>query len=175
MGIWYPIVDEMVFRFDFSVKGKARPKAGQGRIYMPSSYTSNKATISWLLKTACMHRLDFFSATALFATEALQFRTRPKPKSKKDAIAQLTDKPIGGFCRGSRQVADTDNFVGTLMDAAPGIIYADDDQVVSSVEERVWCPNGQTGAIWKVLKLGDPCTTKLACFSDKMITPISFT
>ncbi len=136
---------------DFNVKGKARPRFDRrtARAYLPSEYVLNKENVSAVLEEVLFDFPLFFDPVARFTVRVLQFRKRPKLTKAEEARYNI-EHPYGSLALAG-SLADTDNMVGTLMDAAQGLVYADDKQVVSSKEDRVWMPKG--GAYWEICKL----------------------
>lgn len=137
------VVDEFSIRFELRVRGKSRPKfdGRSGRCYMPKAYVNNKEVIRWVLRQAVSFRAGkdpFLSAQHGYVQNIVSLRKRRNPKSKKEVPELEASRPYGGWCFGSSLSADLDNFIGTIMDAAQGVLYVNDNQVVKSSEERVW-------------------------------------
>lgn len=146
-------VDRLEIRFEFSIKGKARPRfdGRSGRAYMPSDYTANKDMIIWVLREALFARPGWFSSDHLFVQQSVMYRKRRKPRSKKDGALMDLETPYGWYAPGSSNSPDIDNFIGTIMDAGNGILYRDDSQIVSSLEERRWAKD--FGAFYRLIKI----------------------
>ena len=146
-------VDRLELHFDFSIKGKARPKfdGRSGRAYMPDSYTANKEMIIWVLRQALFSRPDWFSADHLFIQQSVLYRRRRKQRSKSDGLRMEEEMPYGWYAPGASNSPDIDNFIGTIMDSGNGILYRDDSQVVSSLEERRWADS--FGAFYRLIKI----------------------
>lgn len=173
----YDVEDSLNLIINFNVKGKARPRfdGRSGHAFMPSSYVNNKDQIQWLLREVLFERPEFFSAASPFKILTLQLRPIPKGRSKRDREQIRSERPPGSYARGNRRVADLDNMVGTLMDAGVGILWADDDQVVSSTEDRIWADF--PGAVWCIQKLKGVPTWKntLSVSSAETAIPLLFT
>lgn len=151
-------VDRLSVRFYFAVKGKSRPRfdGRTGRAYMPGDYELNKDDIKWVLREAMMvgGKHDFLSARHVYMERVIAFRRLRKPTSKADARRLSEQRPVGGHARGCSGAADTDNLIGTIMDACQGVVYPNDSAVVLSLVERTWAKNW--GAFYEVIKVKDP-------------------
>lgn len=148
-------VDRVSIKFEFSIKGKARPKfnGNTGTAYMPTSYVTNVDAIKFIIREYIAfysRKTDFLSSTHGYDQRIVGYRKRRKPKNKKDLEWLEKHRPYGGLCFGCSGAPDLDNFIGTLMDASNGVLYPDDRQVVASQEYRIW--SDIWGAEYTVIK-----------------------
>lgn len=134
----------------FRVKGKARPRFNMksGCAYMPQDYTLNIQDLQWRLRIAAMSNLGFMSPSAQYRVLLVGFRKRRQAKTARQIALRDQECPLGQFATGK---PDVDNLLGTVMDAATAILYADDLQVVDARVARVW--SEQFGAVLEIDKL----------------------
>lgn len=115
---------------------------------MPQDYTLNIQDLQWKLRTALMGSPGFMSATAMYRVTLVGFRKRRKATTPRQQAKLDQECPLGGLATGK---PDVDNMLGTVMDAATSILYADDVQVVDARVARLW--SDQFGAILQIEKL----------------------
>lgn len=151
-----PIVDTLEIHFEFKIRGKGRPRfdSRSMRCYMCGDYLKNKEVIGWVFKEAFLQprkQGSFLSADHGYVQRAVGLRKRRKAHGAKDAERLAEQCPLGGWCFGCAGSPDLDNLIGTIMDAANMLVYADDRQVVASSEERVWAE--KYGMHYKISKV----------------------
>ena len=130
--------------------GKSRPRFNtkSGSAYMPQEYTINVSEVQWKLRTATMRAPGFLSPTAQYRVLVVAFRKRRQAKAPGQILRRDQECPLGCFAIGK---PDLDNLIGTIMDAATSLLYADDRQVVDERAIRLWAD--QDGAQLRVEKL----------------------
>lgn len=104
---------------------KARPRVYANRTVMPQAYKSCRDTVSLIMLNA---------------------RNRMKEPWPLDRSYQV-DYVVRGPNRG-----DIDNRVGTVMDAANGVLWADDRQVVRIIAEKQLSKNSSATIIVTILE-----------------------
>jgi Holliday junction resolvase RusA-like endonuclease len=95
-----------------------------------------------------MSNLGFMSPTAQYRVLLIGLRKRRQAKTARQLALRDLECPLNQFATGK---PDVDNLLGTVMDAATAILYADDLQVVDARVVRLWAD--QFGATLQIDKL----------------------
>jgi Holliday junction resolvase RusA-like endonuclease len=95
---------------------KARPRSGQGRVYMDPAYMAWKDEFAIRAKAAGAVLLDY----------PVRFEVA---LSRTETVVTVSDLELGYNKRSGLLTGDVDNYAGGVMDALNGVAWHDDRQV----------------------------------------------
>lgn len=119
----------VAFSIPGQVRGKGRPRFGNGRTYTDAKTASYEALVGWYAAQAMQGRAPFAGPLALVITA----RIEPPASASKTARAEM----LAGRQAPAKR-PDLDNIIKAVLDGCNAVAFRDDAQVVALTAAKAY-------------------------------------